>query len=132
LSAVVVAQELSHLPVIVDPSHAAGNGRWVPRLALAALAVGADGLLLEVHPQPESSWSDADQAIDLNECARIVRAAQMHWRSNLQSTADARRAIDSIDTEIVRLLQERRHVSQVMKTSTANAGSGQHDMDPET
>jgi 3-deoxy-7-phosphoheptulonate synthase len=76
LSAVIVAQELSPLPVIVDPSHAAGQGRWVPRLASAALAVGADGLLVEVHPDPGNAWTDAEQAIGLEACRRIVWEAQ--------------------------------------------------------
>jgi 3-deoxy-7-phosphoheptulonate synthase len=64
LSSVVVCHELSDLPVIVDPSHAAGTRRWVPPLARAALAVGADGLLVEAHPVPDAAWSDAAQAID--------------------------------------------------------------------
>jgi 3-deoxy-7-phosphoheptulonate synthase len=77
LSAVLVARELTDLPVIVDPSHAAGHRRWVPALARAALAVGADGLLVEAHPDPARAWTDADQALDLDalgELARQVRA----------------------------------------------------------
>jgi 3-deoxy-7-phosphoheptulonate synthase len=79
LSAVVVARELTDLPVIVDPSHAAGRREWVPALARAALAVGADGLLVEAHPTPAEAWSDAAQAItpftlrDLVESAHSVR-----------------------------------------------------------
>jgi 3-deoxy-7-phosphoheptulonate synthase len=65
ISAVVVARELTDLPVIVDPSHAAGRREWVPALARAALAVGADGLLVEAHPTPAEAWSDAPQTIDL-------------------------------------------------------------------
>jgi 3-deoxy-7-phosphoheptulonate synthase len=76
LSAVVVVKELTDLPVIVDPSHAAGQGRWVPALARAALAVGADGLLVEAHPQPAAAWSDASQAIDLEALAGLVRSAR--------------------------------------------------------
>jgi 3-deoxy-7-phosphoheptulonate synthase len=73
LSSVLVAHELTDLPVIVDPSHAAGNRRWVPALARAALAVGADGLLLEAHPAPALAWSDAEQAIDLADLDGLVR-----------------------------------------------------------
>src|SRR5207245_11683836 len=62
LSSVIVARELTDLPVIVDPSHAAGNRDWVPALARAALAAGADGLLVEAHPAPSLAWSDAAQA----------------------------------------------------------------------
>ncbi len=76
LSSVVVAHELTGLPVIVDPSHAAGHGRWVPPLAAAALAVGADGLLVEVHPNAAAAWTDADQAIDLVACTALVARAR--------------------------------------------------------
>ena len=76
LSAVVVARELTDLPVIVDPSHAAGRSDWVPALARAALAVGADGLLVEAHPAPAEAWSDAAQAIGLEALADLVRYAR--------------------------------------------------------
>jgi 3-deoxy-7-phosphoheptulonate synthase len=72
VSAVVVARELTDLPVIVDPSHAAGKREWVPALARAALAVGADGLLVEAHPAPSLAWSDAAQTIDLATLADLV------------------------------------------------------------
>ena len=65
ISAVVVVKELTDLPVIVDPSHAAGRREWVPALARAAVAVGADGLLVEAHPSPADAWSDGPQTIDL-------------------------------------------------------------------
>ncbi|MFB3074379.1 MAG: 3-deoxy-7-phosphoheptulonate synthase [Candidatus Methylomirabilales bacterium] len=63
LSAVPSLKQLSHLPVIVDPSH--GTGKWdlVAPLALAAIAVGADGIMVEVHPQPEMALSDGPQAL---------------------------------------------------------------------
>ena len=63
LSAVAAIKELSHLPVIVDPSH--GTGRWqmVPAMARAAIAAGADGLIIEVHPHPEVALSDGDQSL---------------------------------------------------------------------
>jgi len=63
ISAVPVAKELTHLPVVVDPSHAAGDRRWVGALARAGIAAGADGLLIEVHPCPERSVTDAAQAL---------------------------------------------------------------------
>jgi 3-deoxy-7-phosphoheptulonate synthase len=68
----VVARELTDLPVIVDPSHAAGRSDWVPALARAALAVGADGLLVEAHPAPAQAWSDAAQTIDIEALAGLV------------------------------------------------------------
>jgi 3-deoxy-7-phosphoheptulonate synthase len=63
LSAVPVLKEKTHLPVIVDPSHAAGLWNYVPPLARAAVAVGADGLLIEVHPEPEKAISDGMQSL---------------------------------------------------------------------
>jgi len=64
ISAVPVIKELSHLPIIVDPSHAAGKRSLVPALAKAALAVGADGIMVEVHGQPEKAKSDGPQSLD--------------------------------------------------------------------
>lgn len=64
LGAVAVAKQLTHLPVIVDPSHAAGTRRLVPPLARAALAVGADGLIVEAHPDPLKAFSDAAQQLE--------------------------------------------------------------------
>jgi 3-deoxy-7-phosphoheptulonate synthase len=63
LSAVPSLKQLSHLPVIVDPSHAAGKWDLVSPLALGAIAVGADGIMVEVHPQPEVALSDGPQAL---------------------------------------------------------------------
>ncbi|WP_446045692.1 3-deoxy-7-phosphoheptulonate synthase [Streptomyces olivaceus] len=63
LSAVVVAKRLSHLPVLVDPSHAAGQAELVRPLALAAAAVGADGVMVDVHPEPSTALCDAGQAL---------------------------------------------------------------------
>lgn len=63
ISAVPILHELTDFPVIIDPSHAAGEARWVPALALAAVAAGADGLLIECHPSPQKAWSDAAQTV---------------------------------------------------------------------
>ena len=63
ISAVPVLKELSHLPVIVDPSHACGLSRYVPPLALAAVAAGADGLIVEVHNAPELALCDGQQSL---------------------------------------------------------------------
>lgn len=72
LSSVVVVRERTDLPVLVDPSHAAGNRRWVEALGRAALAAGADGLLVETHPAPDAAWSDGEQAIDLDQLRSVV------------------------------------------------------------
>ncbi|MFK4784518.1 3-deoxy-7-phosphoheptulonate synthase [Fusobacterium sp. MFO224] len=63
LSAVLAAKKLTHLPVIVDPSHAAGKWWMVEDLAKAAIAVGADGLMIEVHNDPENAWCDGAQSL---------------------------------------------------------------------
>lgn len=63
ISAVPVLKELTHLPVIIDPSHAAGTWKYVLPLAKGALAVGADGVMVEVHPQPEQAVSDGMQSL---------------------------------------------------------------------
>lgn len=73
LSAVPALKELSGLPVLVDPSHGTGRRSLVAPMAKAALACGADGLLLEVHPDPDNSWtSDGAQSLDLPAFERLV------------------------------------------------------------
>jgi 3-deoxy-7-phosphoheptulonate synthase len=72
LSAVPLVKELSHLPVIVDPSHGTGVRSLVPSMAKAAVAAGADGLLIEVHPNPEEAYSDGPQSILPDEFNRLM------------------------------------------------------------
>ncbi len=72
LSAVPVLKHLTHLPVIVDPSHATGKWRYVEAMALAAVAAGADGLLIEVHPDPERALSDGPQSLNLSNFERLM------------------------------------------------------------
>lgn len=72
LGAVAVAKQLSHLPVIVDPSHAAGARRLVPALARAGLAVGADGLIVEAHPDPINAFSDAPQQLETGKFSQFM------------------------------------------------------------
>ncbi len=64
LNSVPVLKELSHLPVVVDPSHGVGVARFVPALAKAALVAGADGVMIEMHPDPAEALSDGSQALD--------------------------------------------------------------------
>jgi 3-deoxy-7-phosphoheptulonate synthase len=66
LSAIPSIHRLSHLPVLVDPSHGTGKRHLVPPLSKAAIAVGADGLLIEVHPNPESALSDGPQSLNFD------------------------------------------------------------------
>ncbi len=74
LGAVVALRQLTHLPVIVDPSHAAGKRELVPDLARAAIACGADGLIIECHPEPELSVSDARQALSLPDMQALIES----------------------------------------------------------
>jgi 3-deoxy-7-phosphoheptulonate synthase len=73
VTAIPVLKRETHLPVIVDPSHAGGKAWMVPALACAAVAAGADGLLIEVHPKPEEAWCDADQALTPEVFATLMR-----------------------------------------------------------
>jgi 3-deoxy-7-phosphoheptulonate synthase len=81
LNAVALVKRRSHLPVIVDPSH--GTGKWylVPPLSLAAMAVGADGLIIEVHPNPDHALSDGAQSLTYENFAAMM--------SSLSSVASA-------------------------------------------
>ena len=73
LSAIALAKELSHLPVLADPSHGTGLRSLVPPMSKAAAAVGADGLLIEVHPCPERALSDGPQSLDLPGFAELMK-----------------------------------------------------------
>jgi 3-deoxy-7-phosphoheptulonate synthase len=72
IAAVPVLNELTHLPVVVDPSHATGKRSLVPAVSRAAVAIGADGLLVEVHPAPEKAVSDGAQSLDLPQFRRMM------------------------------------------------------------
>ncbi|MCX8052763.1 MAG: 3-deoxy-7-phosphoheptulonate synthase [Armatimonadetes bacterium] len=73
LSAVPVVKTLSHLPVIVDPSHACGNWRYVASMSKAAIAAGADGLLMEVHPDPPRALCDGSQSLRIETFASLMK-----------------------------------------------------------
>ncbi len=77
IAAVPVLKELTHLPVVVDPSHAAGRRELVPSLAKAALAAGADGLMIEVHPEPDKALSDPKQQLTPEQFRRLV--GELRW-----------------------------------------------------
>ncbi|MEN8169632.1 MAG: 3-deoxy-7-phosphoheptulonate synthase [Pseudomonadota bacterium] len=72
VTAIAVLKKETHLPVIVDPSHAGGKAWMVPQLSRAAVAAGADGLLVEMHPTPCDAWCDADQALDAQELKTLM------------------------------------------------------------
>jgi 3-deoxy-7-phosphoheptulonate synthase len=74
LSVIPPAKKLSHLPILVDPSHGTGKRDYVPPMALASLAAGADGLLLEIHPDPDRAQSDGAQSLDFAAFEKLLEA----------------------------------------------------------
>lgn len=77
LAAVAALKQITHLPVIVDPSHAVGKRELVAAMAKAAVACGADGLIIECHPEPEKSVSDARQALSLEDMVDLVDSLRL-------------------------------------------------------
>jgi 3-deoxy-7-phosphoheptulonate synthase len=73
LNAVPVLKKLTHLPVVVDPSHGTGHWEYVESMAMAAVAAGADGLIIEVHPRPEEALSDGPQSLKPEKFAALMR-----------------------------------------------------------
>ncbi len=73
LSVVPPAKALSHLPILVDPSHGTGKRDYVPPMAMAALAAGADGLMIEVHPEPDRALSDGAQTLDFDRFEQLLK-----------------------------------------------------------
>jgi 3-deoxy-7-phosphoheptulonate synthase len=92
IAAVPLLNELTHLPVILDPSHATGKRSLVPALARAAVAVGADGLLIEVHPFPEKAFSDGAQSLSLDQFRALTNDLQPYlelWKASRACAAAA-------------------------------------------
>lgn len=77
IAAVPVLQSLTHLPIIVDPSHATGIRKFVPPLARAAIAAGADGIMVEVHPDPDKALSDGPQSLTLPQFSDMMTSLQV-------------------------------------------------------
>jgi 3-deoxy-7-phosphoheptulonate synthase len=80
ISAIPVLNEMTHLPVVLDPSHAAGKRSLVPALARAGVAAGADGLIVEVHPCPEKAFSDGAQSLALEDFHGLMRSLDPYIR----------------------------------------------------
>ena len=72
ISAIPVIKKNSHLPIIVDPSHAAGDYEYVESLSKAAIAAGADGLIIEVHPEPDKALSDGEQSLKIKRLTQLI------------------------------------------------------------
>jgi 3-deoxy-7-phosphoheptulonate synthase len=147
LSAVAVAQRLSHLPVIVDPSHAAGHGYLIPPLTLAAVAAGADGVIVDVHPVPEHALVDGAQALRPEQFHALMTGVRDLVRSSgrvLAATsdgtwgerpapevelADRRGDLQAIDERLIALAAERADIAR--RIGAIKAAAGIDTRDPE-
>lgn len=88
IGAVPVLRELTHLPVILDPAHATGKTSLIPALARASVAVGADGMMVEVHPYPEKAFSDGAQSLNLKQFDQMMKDLQPYmklWKEQRQA-----------------------------------------------
>jgi 3-deoxy-7-phosphoheptulonate synthase len=73
LSAVAALKQLSHLPVVVDPSHSVGIANLIPSMSMASIAAGADGLLVEIHPNPNAALCDGPQSLDFEGFSSLMK-----------------------------------------------------------
>ena len=92
IAAIPALNELTHLPIILDPSHATGKRSLVPAVARAGVAIGADGLIVEVHPAPEKAISDGAQSLDLAQFERMMLDLRPYielWQSSRKSETQA-------------------------------------------
>ncbi len=125
LASVAALKRMTHLPVLVDPSHGVGRRDLVPALARAAVAVGADGVLVEAHPSPDESWTDAAQAIDLDTLAALGRTLSLESAllgrtfatpavDDEQGLDRHRARIDALDAALVQLLDLRMRTAMAL------------------
>jgi 3-deoxy-7-phosphoheptulonate synthase len=143
LSAVPVIQERTHLPILVDPSHGTGHRTLVRPLAVAGAAVGADGIIIEVHPDPPTARSDSEQSLsfpefgdlmdDLRRHEYLRHPTAPHARPTMQPPLERRRLrgrIDDVDARIAALLEERAELSVAVQ-HTREASDHGHDVSRE-
>lgn len=147
LNAVAWLKAATHLPVIVDPSHGTGRRHLVPPLSKAAVAAGADGLIVEVHPCPALSRSDGEQSLTPEDFSLLMRdlgrAVSVEGRSLACPRPEAagprtklclhrlRERIDVLDEALVRLLHERARIAGVIGQSKKEWGMPIHAPDRE-
>ncbi len=91
LAIVPSIRRISHLPIIVDPSHGTGRSELIEPMALAALAAGAQGIMVEMHPRPEEALSDADQSLNPDQFTRLMRKLNhfVQWQKRDETFADS-------------------------------------------
>lgn len=123
LSAIAVLRERTDLPIMIDPSHATGTAAWVAPLAMAAVAAGADALLIESHPDPHHSACDAAQAVPPAMLEEIVTAVQavaaLSRCPSVDTLADCRGSIDLIDDAILQLVEHRAAIVRAVQQHKA-------------
>ena len=142
LSAVPVLRRKTHLPITVDPSHGTGQRDLVGPMALAGAAVGADALLIEVHPDPPSAKSDGDQSLSFDEFGDLMdelrrlklvrdqahpKPVPMALPPQPAAVGDLRGRIDAIDDRVAALVQERAALALSVQDARGTAGHG-HDV----
>jgi 3-deoxy-7-phosphoheptulonate synthase len=140
LSAVPVIQERTHLPIVVDPSHGTGHRPLVRPLAVAGAAVGADGIIIEVHPDPPSARSDSEQSLSFPEFGDLMDDLRRHEYLRQPTAPHAprpaepplerrrlRARIDDVDSRIAALLEERAELSVAVQ-QTREPGDHGHDV----
>jgi chorismate mutase len=142
LSAVPVLRRKTHLPITVDPSHGTGQRDLVGPMALAGAAVGADALLIEVHPDPPSAKSDGDQSLSFDEFGDLMdelrrlqlvrdqahpRPVPMAVPTPPAAVSDLRQRIDEIDDRVAALIQERAALAISVQDARGIGGHG-HDV----
>jgi chorismate mutase len=136
ISAVPVAKALSHLPVIVDPSHSGGRRDLVLPLARAAIAAGADGLIVDIHPVPGEALCDGGQALnddelrDLMEIALVMPAffgRPCRQVGAGQSLPELHHRLAMVDYHIMAAIGERRHIAQLIGALKHDPGRAVRD-----
>lgn len=142
LSAVPVLRELTHLPIMIDPSHGTGHRSLVRPMALAAAAVGADAIIIEVHPDPPRARSDSDQSLSFPEFGDLMddlrrleylrepakpQVAPMPIPGDLERL---RGRIDDVDARLAALLEERAQLAVAVQHTRATSEHG-HDVSRE-
>ncbi|HKZ92546.1 MAG TPA: bifunctional 3-deoxy-7-phosphoheptulonate synthase/chorismate mutase [Candidatus Limnocylindrales bacterium] len=140
LSAVPVIQERTHLPVVIDPSHGTGHRTLVRPLAVAGAAVGADGIIIEVHPDPPTARSDSEQSLSFPEFGDLMDDLRRHEYLRHPTAPGAiapseppaerkrlRARIEDVDARIAALLEERAELSVAVQQTRASDDHG-HDV----
>jgi 3-deoxy-7-phosphoheptulonate synthase len=105
VAAIALLKQISHLPVIADPSHAAGHRELVPALARIAVTAGADGLIVEVHPDPDKAWSDGEQSLDFDGFDEMMASLDPYLALRRQETAVRDRAVRLCEAAGARVME---------------------------